>query len=131
MNKLLNNIGILLALLILISLSIICHVNQWISTSEPAITLAKINNQKKESFGESTLSPDQLNTYTQMQCPNSKCQPNSCQVIPAAIPDELLASCGTGPNPVPTLSDAEIKLYLWYNYLNAAQYAMLRKYPIQ
>ena len=103
----LDGINIALALLILISISVICHLKQWIPSSK-----------KSAYFGD-------ISTYARLGCPYGSCAKEECSVIHAQLPDELVRGCGADTSPTAfTPSDAEIKAYLKRLYMAEIGYAM-------
>ena len=103
----LDGINIALALLILISISVICHLKQWIPSSKNSAYFSDISR------------------YARLGCPYGSCAKEECSVIHAQLPDELVRGCGADTSPTAfTPSDAEIKAYLKRLYMAEVGYAM-------
>ena len=104
----LDGINIVLALLILISLSVVCHIKQWIPS-------------RMQSFSD-------ISKYAQLSCPYGSCAKEECSVIHAQLPDELVRGCGADTSPTAQVaSDEEIKKYLGRLYMAELQYAIWNK----
>jgi len=87
----LDGINIALALLILISISVICHLKQWIPSSKNSAYFSDISR------------------YARLGCPYGSCAKEECSVIHAQLPDELVRGCGADTSPTAfTPSDAEV-----------------------
>ena len=73
----LGGINTIIALLILISLSVLCHLQQWI----PSKSVSMFNDVEK---------------YSKLGCPyyQGKCAKEECSVIKAQLPPELVRECG-------------------------------------
>ena len=105
----LDGINIVIALLILISLSVICHLKQWIPS-------------KMQTFSD-------VSKYAQLGCPYGSCAKEECRVIHAQLPDELVRGCGADTSPTAFVaSNEDIKKYLGQLYMAEVQYALSKKY---
>ena len=137
-SPLLNNTGIVISLVILISLSMLCHFQNWITPSNSEVImnkaknsspLDKLNNAKK--LKELKENYQTIRDYANFQCNKKNCRNDLCEVIHAELPDELLRSCGTGPEGLPKLTNEQLRIFLLYNYLKAGKYALLHKIETQ
>ena len=106
----LDGINIVLALLILISLSVVCHLKQWIP-----------NSRISQSFSN-------ISDYARLGCPYGSCAKEECAVIHAQLPDELVRGCGEDTSPTKFIaSNEDIKKYLGRLYMAQLNYAWQHK----
>lgn len=109
----LDNINIIIALLILISLSIICHIKEWI----PNINT---NYKKYNNFSN-------ISKYAKLMCPNDNCSKDECTIIHAQIPEELTRNCNKSTNQF-NLNNDDIKKYFKQLYITEVIYALNKVY---
>jgi hypothetical protein len=137
-SPLFNNFGIIISLVILISLSVLCHLQNWITPSNSEVLInksknstpvEKLNNAAK--LKELKENYQTIRDYASFQCNKKNCRNDLCEVIHAELPDELLRSCGTGPEDKPKLTAEQLRIFLLYNYLKAGKYALLHKIETQ
>ncbi len=129
-----NNLGVIISLVILISLSVACHLNNWITPSNSEVISQKANNSSIETKMNNAIKLSKLKEnyktvkdYASFQCGSKNCQTEECEVVHPQLPDELLRSCGTTPEEKPQLTTEQLRIFLLYNYLKASKYALLHK----
>jgi hypothetical protein len=106
----LDGINIVLALLILISLSVVCHLKQWIPGTE------------LQPFSD-------ISKYARLGCPYGSCAKEECSVIHAQLPDELVRGCGQDTSPTNfKMTDEDLKKILGQLYMAQLNYALQHKY---
>lgn len=133
-SPLVNNLGLIISLVVLISLSVLCHLQNWITPSNREVinqkarnssSLDKLNNAKK--LKELKENYQTIQDYANLQCSKKNCRTDLCEVVHPQLPDELVRSCGTGPEDNPQLTAEQLRIFLLYNYLKAGKYALLHK----
>jgi hypothetical protein len=107
----LGDINTILALLILISISVLCHLQQWI----PSTSVSMFND---------------INKFSRLGCPyyQGKCAKEECSVIKAQLPLDLVRGCGEDTSPSNfEISPEDLQKIISRLHLANVNYVMLNK----